>query len=79
MLLPRPHGAVPQFEEINVESLELHSLLLSRANLYPSESIKPNVLALNDNQNIQGRWLFPIYKVAELTKLLLSRCNGNGW
>ena len=60
MLLPCPHGVVLQFEEINVESLGLRSLLLSRASLYPSESIKPNILALNDNQNIQGRWLFPL-------------------
>lgn len=50
MLLPCPHGAVPQFEEINVESLGLHSLLLFRASLYPSESIKPNILALHDKK-----------------------------
>lgn len=60
MLLSCPHGAVLHFEEINVDRLGLHSLLLSRNSLYLLESIKPNILALNDNQNIQGRQLFPL-------------------
>lgn len=67
MLLPCPHGAVPQFEEINVESLGLHSLLLFRASLYPSESIKPNILALHDKKK-KNHWrkvvFLHYYKVA---------------
>lgn len=43
MFLPCLHGAVPQFEEINVERFGLHSLLLSRASLYLSASIKPDI------------------------------------